>query len=309
MYKLAAYYVSGNNSSRQSFNNYHNSLDLIIPTWWELKADGSIQENIVKDEKLLFKLMKKEKIIPLLQNHGLKSSVSNQFLDDKNAQKRAIKNLIKLIEKYSLVGININLEGVKLANKDKFTTFITNLGKKLQKKAIKLGLSIPAKTENTMDLSWSGAYDYQALGKSSQEMLIMAYDFHWAGGPPGPVAPLTWVQDVIDFALMEIPLEKIFLGIPFYGYDWLLESNQRAKGLSYRQIENLAKKYNSNIEWDQESCSPYLRYKNESGQHEVWFENKESVRKKIKLVKEYQLAGAVFWRLGLEDERIWSLDF
>ena len=36
------------------------------------------------------------------------------------------------------------------------------------------------------------------------------------------VAPLPNVRRVLDYALTEIPADKIFLGIPNYGYNWKL---------------------------------------------------------------------------------------
>ena len=36
------------------------------------------------------------------------------------------------------------------------------------------------------------------------------------------VAPINKVREVVEYALTEIPAEKINLGIPNYGYDWPL---------------------------------------------------------------------------------------
>lgn len=36
------------------------------------------------------------------------------------------------------------------------------------------------------------------------------------------VAPINMVRRVVEYALTEIPVYKISLGIPNYGYDWLL---------------------------------------------------------------------------------------
>ena len=41
-------------------------------------------------------------------------------------------------------------------------------------------------------------------------------------GPPLPVAPLPNVRQVLEYALTEIPKEKIVLGVPNYGYSWPL---------------------------------------------------------------------------------------
>jgi spore germination protein len=135
----------------------------------------------------------------------------------------------------------------------------------------------------------------------------MAYDYHWAGGPVGPIAPLPWVHNVIDYVIMQISLEKIYIGLPCYGYDWSIDHEEkRAQGLSYYQIMELKKKHGGIIDWDQESETPYYCYKNKDGRHEVWFENVNSILKKVKLLKEFQIRGAVFWRLGLEPVSLWE---
>ena len=36
------------------------------------------------------------------------------------------------------------------------------------------------------------------------------------------VAPINMVRKVVEYAVSEIPPEKIILGIPNYGYDWPL---------------------------------------------------------------------------------------
>ena len=39
----------------------------------------------------------------------------------------------------------------------------------------------------------------------------------------------------------------------------------------------------------------------------MWIEDEESFSKKLDLVNEYNLAGAGYWRKGLESESIWKV--
>jgi spore germination protein YaaH len=52
------------------------------------------------------------------------------------------------------------------------------------------------------------------------KIYIMAYDQHWSTSKPGPVASLPWCQDIIIYAMGEIPVEKLIMGIPLYGRVW-----------------------------------------------------------------------------------------
>ena len=48
------------------------------------------------------------------------------------------------------------------------------------------------------------------------------------------IAPIRNVRQVIEYALTEMKAEQIFLGIPNYGYDWLLpyQQGRRAPSIS-----------------------------------------------------------------------------
>ena len=307
MFKILGYYVSGNSSSKRSLLNNYNKTDIILPTWLKLKADGSIVSNKINNEiKKLKRLKENKAIVPVVQNYQLSSEVSNNFIKNKRKWTETITELIKFIKQGNYNSLNIDIEGIKKQNKDKLTNFIEKLAYALNDVGYKVSISLPAKTEDNHS-AWSGAYDYQELGRLVNYVIIMAYDYHWVNGPPGAIAPLTWVQDTIDYAVMKIDINKIYLGIPCYGYDWLIDSpKEEAQGLSYSQVMNLKEKNGVSVNWDQESETPYIKYRDKNGNHEVWFENKDSIIKKINLIKEFQLAGAAFWRLGLEDSGIWK---
>ena len=115
------------------------------------------------------------------------------------------------------------------------------------------------------------------------------------------VAPLPNVRAVLDYAVTEIPAEKIFLGVPNYGYDWPLPVDlgvTRATSISNQYAVELARRYGGSIQYDQTAQAPWFRYRDENGtQHEVWFEDARSIQAKLGLVKEYGLSGAGYWNL------------
>ena len=305
-YQLMAYHLINSSAGMESIEKHHRYLNRILPSWLELDSSGrlEVKQSPLSVEKLSL-YFEKSSIIPLLQNKELDSKVSNRLVSEKEAQKKAIDHLLLYLQDYGFPGINLDLEGVKKQNESNFTAFIEDITTALHQHNFDLYLCVPAKWEHNDDSSWSGAYNYLALGELVDKIIIMAYDYHWPGGPPGAIAPLNWVQDVIDYAIINIPLEKIILGIGFYGYEWVINSEEPGRGLTYPQIKSLQLKYNTMIEWDQDSSSPYLRYQESQQEHEIWFENMVSIKEKIKLVKSYQLAGAAFWRLGQEDQRLW----
>lgn len=304
-YQVMGFHLAYSKSGVETIIKQDKILDKVLPTWIEVESDGSINTDNSKEE--IVNYIEKKDIVPMVQNANLSSRVSNDLISSEEAIDNFIINILSYLNQENYYEICIDIEGVKYKKKEKYTEFIRKLSDVLHHNGYSLNIVVPAKSENNQDSTWSGAYDYSSLSEIVDKIIIMAYDFHWSGGPPGPIAPLSWVQDVIDYAIIEVPLEKLYIGIGLYGYDWVINNEDRAKGLVYSQIMKLSSKYSAKVEWDQESQSPYLKYNENDSEHEVWFENKESISKKLKLVEEFHLEGLVFWRLGQGDPDVWKL--
>ncbi|NLJ84349.1 MAG: hypothetical protein GX336_05525 [Halanaerobiaceae bacterium] len=303
--ELLVFHLPYNRAGLEVIKKYYSIFDKLIPAWLGAAADGSIR--IHDDAGTIHQYMNKKKIIPMVQNLELSSRVSNSLVKDKEAVNRFTADSLAYLKKRGYEELCLDIEGVKYENRESYTDFIGRVAENLHGAGFHLSICIPAKTGNSKDSTWSGAYDYNKLGKIADRIIIMAYDFHWPGGPPGPIAPINWLQDVIDYAIMEIPLEKIYFALGLYGYDWPLKQEERGRGLVYRQIAELAGRYKKEIEWDQESRCPYMKYEVNGVEHEVWFENRCSIESKLRLLQDFQLKGVVFWRPGQEDPEVWEL--
>ena len=143
--------------------------------------------------------------------------------------------------------------------------------------------------------------DYEALGNNADFILIMAYEYGYRFGPPLAIAPVNQIRRVLDYAITQIPSEKILLGISNYGYDWTLpyvRGESDAPSISTVQALELAKRYRAEIQYDEESKAPYFFYTDDGGRtHEVWFEDARSFEAKMNLIKEYDLSGGFIWDL------------
>jgi len=123
------------------------------------------------------------------------------------------------------------------------------------------------------------------------------------------VAPLPNVRAVLDYAVTEIPREKIFLGVPNYGYDWplpFIRGTTRARSISNQYAIELAVRHRIAIQFDETAYAPYFHYTAEDGTvHEVWFEDARSMSAKLHLVAEYGFQGAGFWNLMRPFSQTW----
>ena len=142
--------------------------------------------------------------------------------------------------------------------------------------------------------------DYRALGAVANSVLVMTYEWGFTYGPPMAVSPINKVRQVLDYAVTEIPPEKMNMGIPNYGYDWPLPFERgvtRARTLGNVEAVQLAIQYGAEILYDEIAQTPHFNYTSEGIEHEVWFEDARSLQAKMDLVYEYNLRGISYWQI------------
>lgn len=154
-------------------------------------------------------------------------------------------------------------------------------------------------------------YDVSNISANSDKIIIMAYDFHKARGNPGPNFPLSGSEDYgYDFKLMiqdfikKVPKEKIIIAFGFFGYDWKVneknESLENGKALSTNEIKNeyvqKCELRKCVINKDKLSLETKLSYTdNNFKKHIIWFEDLESVNRKMDFLKEKKINSVAFW--------------
>ena len=114
------------------------------------------------------------------------------------------------------------------------------------------------------------------------------------------VAPINKVREVVEYAVTEIPAEKIDLGIPNYGYDWTLPFTQgvsAARTIGNIEAVDIAVENQAVIQFDETAKSPYFNYERNGVRHEVWFEDVRSIQEKFNLITEYGLRGMGYWQI------------
>ena len=127
-------------------------------------------------------------------------------------------------------------------------------------------------------------------------------------GMPGSLPVLN--KQVVEYALTEIPSEKILLGVPNYGYDWILpfmRGESQAVTIGHVEAVQIAINNSAVIEFDETAQSPYFTYEKDNVRHEVWFEDVRSLSAKYSLIKEYNLRGMAVWQIMRLFRAMWIL--
>lgn len=290
------------------------ALNEVSPSYFDLKSDGTLSLNTV-DTNFVDTMHKKGiTVVPFLSNHWDREKGRNAL---KNKE-ILVNQIVNAVKKYNLDGVNVDLENLTEVDKNEYTNFV-----KLLKERLPSGKTVAvAVAANPYGLTsgWQGSYDYSNLAKYSDYLMIMAYDEHYEGGKSGAVAGIEFVENSVRYALRYVNSEKLVLGIPFYGRYWKNGSSYGGYGVTINKIEKLISKYASKVVYDTnaqavkatitikkgEICPVINGKALTAGTYTFWYENEQSLTKKLELISKYNLKGSGSWSLGQEDAGTWS---
>lgn len=256
----------------------------------------------------------------MFENKSIDDLISNSLYTD-----RFIKNVVSVIKKYNLDGVNLDFEyftdsdfpTVKYLN-----TFLQNVSVALKGVNPAYILSIDI---NATALFSDKAYDMVKIGEVVDEVIVMAYDYKTSLSTiAGPVAPLDAnenehsIKKTISSLAGRVPSYKIILGIPFYGYEWQT-LNEKFKSptidgsgalASYKRVRELIdNRSDLKTHWDEISLSPWLSYRQSGAIKQIYYEDEKSILAKMEFIKSKNLGGIAVWAVGYEGkyDDIWNV--
>ncbi len=217
-------------------------------------------------------------------------------------------NLVRLVERYNLDGVDIDIEDVLEGDRERLTQLYREIGRVFDERGYFFSTAVPSKTGPTDPSLFAKPFDYPNLHQPTDQFVIMLYNEHgWPGSGPGPVVSIGRMEKVLRYAMTVMPKEKIVAAVSVFGFDFNLDTG-RAAYVTYDRAVALAKQYNQEITFDQETQTPMFAYTNAQGvKHEVWFENRASILAKAQLANRLGIRGLALWRLGMEDESMWTM--
>ncbi len=288
-------------------------LTYLSPFSYQVRADGSLKP--INDAAML-SAAKEFRIAPLLvlTNFGtgtFDTELVDALLGDTAVQQTLINNMIQTMRAKGYYGVNIDFERISPENRELYNDFLRKVVAALHPLGYVVSTALAPKNSAYQTGAWHGAHDYKAHGEIVDFVILMTYEWGWSGGPPYAVAPIDLVEEVLRYAVSVIPSRKILMGMPLYGYDWMLPfmpGGKWAKRLSPQEALKLAAEVGATISYNEQTQAPTFKYYDSNGvQHEVWFEDARSIRAKLLLVNKYDLRGVSYWVLGLEFPQNWLI--
>lgn len=249
-------------------------------------------------------------LTPFGQDGQFNNYLIHRMLINERARGNLIANIVDTITEMGYEGVNIDFEFILSEDRDNFTQFVGDVTTAVDELGYEVTVDLAPKTSSTQSGLLYEGKDYMGLGNASNRAFAMTYEWGYTYGPAMAVAPINKVRQVLEYAITQIPSEKISMGIPNYGYDFTqpyIRGESKAKTIGNIEAVNIAINNNSIIMFDEISKTPFFSYVEDNVTHEVWFEDARSIWEKYKLIKEYNLYGFGCWQIMQLFRPMWIL--
>ncbi|MDA7028599.1 glycoside hydrolase family 18 protein [Bacillus sp. CLL-7-23] len=250
-------------------------------------------------------------VVTNLENEAFSSELGRIILTNENVRNRLLNEIVATARQYGFRDIHFDFEYLRPQDREAYIRFLRQARNRIKQEGWFISAALAPKTRADQPGQWYEAHDYRAIGQIVDFVVLMTYEWGYSGGPPLAVSPIGPVREVVEYALTEMPANKIMLGQNLYGYDWTLPytpGGEYAKAVSPQQAIVIASENNVAISYDEKAQAPFFRYTDKAGKrHEVWFEDARSIQAKFNLIKELNLRGISYWKLGLSFPQNWLL--
>ncbi len=252
-------------------------------------------------------------VISTINERGVfDSDTAVRILSDMNFQNTVINNLAELAINKGFYAIDVDFEYIPGEYAEEYASFIAAIRETVAPMGMEVFADLSPKVRADQEGLLYEGHDYGLVGEAADRVLLMTYEWGYTYGPAMAVAPIPNVRRVVEYALTEIPPNKITLGIPNYGYDWTLpfiQGESRARSLGNEDAVRLAIDRRAEIMFDEESRAPMFNYYDMVNgrpiKHEVWFENARSIYETLLLVDEFELGGIGIWNIMRTFPQLW----
>lgn len=300
-------------------------INVISPTWLYISDnDGNIlnlasadyvnycHEHNIEVWALVTNLVKN-----IVENDDQISST--YILTHTSSRQNLVNQIVSAAIQYNLDGINLDFESLSPSEVgDAYIQFVRELSLKCANNGLVLSI------DNYVPTEYTAFYNRKEQALFADYIVIMGYDEHWAGSEEGSVASIGWVREGVTNTLKSAPASQVILGIPFYNRIWMKTPNSEetpsAEGdddvytlydldsyaCGMNAANNLIAVNGADKIWLEDSGQYYAEYENDGVLYQIWLEDPASVEEKLRVMNENNLAGASFWKLGLEANETWD---
>ena len=189
-------------------------------------------------------------------------------------------------------GAVFDIENLPAASVPNYLAMLARNHHRFAAAGLRLGLTAPA-----ADPDW----DLTRFAAAADTVFVMAYDQHYQGGEPGPIAANTWFAAQVANARAKIPASKLVIAIGSYAYDW---HDGKADSLEIDEAWLAAHDSDAAPQFDPDSGNTGFAYEEDGKTHTVWMLDATATWNQLSQLR--GITGVAVWRLGSEDPGLWE---
>ena len=288
-------------------------VNVVSPAFFYLDENGKLQENVGSNGENYIEWAHDNgyKVWPMLSNAEAATEsleITSRIMNSYEERQKLIEEIVDLCVKYKIDGINVDFENMKQEDKDMYSRFIIELTPRLKEMGLVTSVDVTAPDGGE---TWSLCFDRHVIGDVADYIVFMAYDQNGVSSTkPGTTAGYNWVKLSLNKFLTteEIESNKIILAIPFYTRVWTTSSNGEtsSKTVSMKNTDTVIPN-DATKTWDDDLKQNYVEYTEGSSKKQIWIEDIDSLKAKVSLINENNLAGVASWQKGMETEEVWQM--
>lgn len=316
------FYMTNDSASVASFARHAEQISIVGPQVFAVEGDGVVRGEV---DPGVLDLARAHgvRVMPLIHNPGFDQAMIHELLNDAAARARTVASMVQLGTEYGFWGWQFDFENMHESDRDRLTAFYREAARAFRPHGLTLSIAVvpgQATSDSTpfhayMQANWRGSFDLPALAEIGDFVSFMTYAQHGTATPPGPVAGLSWVRAMLDYALAAgVPPEKLSLGIPAYsGYWYPAHTEERgAHGagaeIHFDRAMELLATHGATLRWLPDEGVHYAFWPNAGTFEWIFLEDRRSFERKVELFESYPgLRGVSVWVLGAEDPAIWEV--
>jgi spore germination protein YaaH len=277
------------------------NVNTLSPRWFFLNADGGLDDGA--DPSLTAWAHGRGLKVWSMAGNRFDPEATHRLLAQADLRKSFIQALSDSVRRNDIDGVNLDFENIAPEDKDLLTQFVEELARQLHAQGAVLSVNVSP----DFGTDWTAAFDFAALGKRADYIVLMGYDEHWDGDPQaGSVSSLPWLQQGLTALLGQVPAGQTILALPFYTRDWtesasgtassewtLIRQNDFVSALPLKPV------------WDDKLGQYTAVYWSGNVRHRIWLEDGRSLALKTLFGESRGLAGYAYWPMGGESPDIW----
>lgn len=312
----------------------------VMPFWYTLKSETKITDlytpanpSVPMSVPLTSMRDSGFFIIPTITD-GTAKLVLAKLLADPKTRSKVVATITSLVLTNNFDGIDLDFEGFAFtdgtaswpATRANWVAFISELSASLHLVDKLLSVTTPVLFNPASGKKGYFVYDWASISPMIDRLRIMTYDYSTSS--PGPIGPVTWAEQSVQYAVSVVPASKVYIGVAGYGRDWVtkvvgvcpsnvasaVSTSSQAATFVMRDAASLAASYGAAATYNNsfgEVTFSYTKVYNGTASsglatsctasRTAWYQDARGYAARAQLVAKYRLGGITAWTLGMED--------